>query len=489
MEQLDEDHINGWTSIHLHVIFGFVIRILLMLYGLLHDSLFTLKYTDVDYRVFTDASRFLSQSRSPYLRYGYRYTPIVAYMTLPNVYLFNSFGKLVFLSFDSLNGLMIYKILSSFKQLSHDQKVTAALFWLYNPLTIVVSTRGSSDSIVTFLVLLTIYYLLDHQILKSGSCLGFVVHLKLYPVIYFPAIYLYLRDHLEGHLTEAQINNPSEGHEVTTFNRFKRILFEPSLWNPFTRPRILFIVSFVLCFGLPTLWSYKSFGKLYLNEAWIYHFKRKDQQHNFSIYFYLYHVMNESKHDYISRIAFIPQAIFMAIYLRYLVFGFRPRDGDSAPVTRDTVNKLLLFIILSQSFLFVALNKVITSQYFLWYLNLFPLMVPFLDLKSWDYVKIFMIWSSSQALWLLPAYLYEFIHLQSAFFWIWISSILFLLTNIHLLTRIQRSFFQTIRSINSRADISSDSISDDGRMADSGDSGEEDTRGQDVSRSFYKKTE
>lgn len=48
-------------SIDQHLAIALLLRILLILYSLVHDELFQLKYTDVDYSVFTDGSRYLWQ--------------------------------------------------------------------------------------------------------------------------------------------------------------------------------------------------------------------------------------------------------------------------------------------------------------------------------------------------------------------------------------------------------------------------------------------
>lgn len=400
-----------------HMVIGFMIRVLLVVYGHIHDHFFDVKYTDVDYRVFTDGAKYLSEGRSPFFRDGFRYTPILAYMMLPNIYLVETFGKLIFLSFDVMNGYFIYKMCRSFDGVTKGSAVFASCFWLYNPLPLVVSTRGSSDSLITALVLCSFYLLFQDKISSCGLCLGLVVHLKLYPVIYLPIIYIYLKNDWTN-----QSNNRWLTHD---------------LWNPINGKRIVFVSCFMLSFIVTTGLSYMKFGQKYLDEAWIYHFKRKDLQHNFSIYFYLYHVIPEDKHDLISKIAFVPQVSFMIIYYRYLI---RLRDVRQ-------LNPMVIFVSFCQTYIFVVLNKVITSQYFLWYLSLAPILLPYLlvNMSGRKLIKYFIIWLSSQIIWLIPAYLFEYQHVREAFFWTWISSIQFLLVNIYLLSRIEIFFIGTMR--------------------------------------------
>ena len=56
----------------------------------------------------------------------------------------------------------------------------------------------------------------------------------------------------------------------------------------------------------------------------------------------------------------------------------------------------------------MAYNKVVTSQYFLWYLSLIPLVIPKLKLSRYEAVTSLLLWGFTQASWLLPAYFLEF---------------------------------------------------------------------------------
>lgn len=56
----------------------------LLLFGDIQDYYAKVKYTDLDYAVYTDAAKYVLQNKSPYDRHTYRYTPLLAYLMIPS---------------------------------------------------------------------------------------------------------------------------------------------------------------------------------------------------------------------------------------------------------------------------------------------------------------------------------------------------------------------------------------------------------------------
>jgi phosphatidylinositol glycan class M len=141
------------ASLIVHAIISFVLHVVFVLVGEFYDKDFAGDgplYTDVDYRVVTDAANYVLYNESPYRRTTYRYTPLLAYLLTPNLFLDENWGKFIFSICDVFVGLLIGWILPS-----HQRKY--ALLWLYNPISTVIATRGSYEAIVAVTVLATIY--------------------------------------------------------------------------------------------------------------------------------------------------------------------------------------------------------------------------------------------------------------------------------------------------------------------------------------------
>jgi phosphatidylinositol glycan class M len=176
------------------------LRIGLFFYGLWQDANSPMKYTDIDYYVFTDAARFVSHGQSPYERETYRYTPLLALMLLPTTWssTWFSFGKVLFAVGDIVAGWLIVMVLRSSNKMSMERALKFAAIWLLNPMVATISTRGSSEGLLGVIVVALLWAVLKKNIVLAGLLLGFGVHFKIYPFIYAPSIVWWLDDERLG---------------------------------------------------------------------------------------------------------------------------------------------------------------------------------------------------------------------------------------------------------------------------------------------------
>ncbi|CAB4064481.1 PIGM [Lepeophtheirus salmonis] len=333
------------VSLRTHLFVGGVLRVLLIVYGDLLDRSSRngdVKFTDVDYRVFTDAAKLVWEGESPYERHTYRYTPILSWLLLPNIGFHPLFGKFVFCFAD----ILVTKLLHS---LTHSSSYFP-LFWLYNPLIIGVSARGNAESILILLILTTLYLFKERVFFLSGIAFALSIHFKLYPIIYALSFY-----------------------NVLTIGRGWRSLFD------FNTARIRFVSGTVLTLILLTGFFYYIYGYDFLEHSYLYHLSRKDTRHNFSVYFYMLYLTVEEE------------------------------------------------------------DIVVTSQYFLWYIGLFPLVLSRLQLSKSEAITSGLLWGFAQGSWLLPAYFLEF-RGYNTFQFIWIESLAFFCANIGLLSKFIRKY-------------------------------------------------
>jgi phosphatidylinositol glycan class M len=159
----------------------------LLAYGHWQDTHLVVKYTDIDYVVFSDASRYLTQGLSPYTRATYRYTPLLAWMLTPNIYLHESFGKWVFTAADLLTGVLIQRILR-LRGMSESRAVKFNAIWLLNPIVANISTRGNAESVIGVMVLGSFYLIMKKRTGWGAFLYGLSVHFKTYPIIYSIAL-------------------------------------------------------------------------------------------------------------------------------------------------------------------------------------------------------------------------------------------------------------------------------------------------------------
>jgi phosphatidylinositol glycan class M len=168
-------------------------RAVLLFYGRWQDANSPVKYTDIDYLVFTDASRYLATNNSPYDRATYRYTPLLAWLLYPTTWggLWFEFGKALFAAGDVFTGWLIFRILRG-QGMSTERSMKFASIWLLNPMVANISTRGSSEGLVVVIVVALLWAALHKRVLLAGCLLGFGVHLKIYPFIYAASIFWWL---------------------------------------------------------------------------------------------------------------------------------------------------------------------------------------------------------------------------------------------------------------------------------------------------------
>lgn len=426
------------------------------------------RFTDIDYFVFTDASRFMATKTAatngsnvelagtPYSRETYRYTPVLAWLLLPTSTWFFSFGKVLFAVGDIVAGVLILRILIRIKKIEESKAVLyTSTVWLLNPMVSAISTRGSSEGLLGAIIMMFVYAVYAKKLALAGIVAGFAVHFKIYPIIYIPTVVWALSS-----------NSPSDNEDEDR-NKGRDSVFPPSiakksvLLNFVNRDRIVFGLTTVGSFLLLTVWMYKIYGYPFLLHTYFHHLSRIDHRHNYSPYSTLLYmsssppategvsiasvagdgagsstigtIVNEFAFKMVSQPsawAFFPQLVLSGILLP-LLFS-----------KRDVAKTMFL-----QTFAFVTFNKVCTAQYFMWYMVLFPFYLPTLinyltkggqapaqkTLMPSSGVLFGLamlgLWVGSQALWISQAYVVEFMGESSFYPGLFIATLLFFIVN------------------------------------------------------------
>ena len=336
---------------------AFLLRVGLLLYGLLQDAYSPMKYTDIDYFVFTDAARFVSHGQSPYERDTYRYTPLLAWSLLPCTwYSWSfSFGKSLFAIGDIFAGWLIIRILRLSYGMPQERALKFASIWLLNPMVATISTRGSSEGLLGVMVVALLWAVTQRKITLAGILLGLAVHFKIYPFVYGFSILWWL-DGNRGILLGGRrsVEAVSSAGKPTTFlnpARFKfglisLLTFFILNWTMY----MMFVASqnqsIVQICCTDTRCRY---GSPFIKHTYLHHLTRIDHRHNFSVYNTLLHLKSSSPSSVskyrFESLAFIPQLFLSALLI---------------PIT--LAKKDLASTMLAQTFAFVTFNKVCTSQ-------------------------------------------------------------------------------------------------------------------------------
>lgn len=425
-----QDRIPGFYTL---LIISAVLRVVLILYSEWHDAHSIVKYTDIDYRVFSDAARFILYPDlqgnvakgplaplfltvgDPYTRKTYRYTPLLAILLFPNEWLHPSFGKYLFAACDLINGALIYRILmlhilphtkslaqdvsaKNSKRFMHARATLLAATHLLNPLVFTISTRGSSEAILCTFVLLTLFYALERRQNAAAIMLGLSAHWKIYPIIYgVSCVSAITSQHVDGKGRGFVYLRRLVGRQVLCF----------ALLSAGT-----FISLGAICYAM---WGYP-----FLYEAYIYHTDRRDHRHNFSPYFYLIYLTDSSSGGTSADLSIWRQL------LRSPFTSLIPQLTLSlgTGLVLGQLSAGLPFVWFVQTFTFVLFNRVCTSQYFIWYTLFIPLLVPRINLSWKKWVMCGAVWMGTQALWLAEAYKLEFLG-EDVFFGLWVRSLVY----------------------------------------------------------------
>lgn len=362
------------------------LRVVFFYYGLYQDATMALRYTDIDYYVFTDAARFMANGLSPYERETYRYTPLLAWILQPTTYWF-SFGKAVFAAGDIAAGYAIIRVLK--QQGVSDKK--AALYstvWLLNPMVATISTRGSSEGLLGALVALLLWAVHSKQWVIAGLIAGFSVHFKIYPIIYIPTIIWAMTD----------TSKQSSGSKSETSFLSKSIAF-------FTRDRLVFGISSAVTFTSLFFACYHFYGQEFVQHTYLHHLSRTDHRHNFSPYSTLLYMVSSKAGQSAEENAFLPPPQTWAFLPQLLLSGI---VLPLCLAKRSLVKTMFL-----QTFVFVTFNKVCTSQYFMWYIVLLPFYFKDSRLMANGNKAVSLtfaaLWIVAQALWIQQGYSLEFL--------------------------------------------------------------------------------
>lgn len=385
------------------IIISIITRLIFFIYGIYQDNHFKIKYTDIDYQVFNDASFFVYHHKSPFLRDTYRYTPLLSWIILPNHWTqwYHS-SKLTFIVSDIITGSMIIQLLHNWIDIKQAQLITAAI-WLLNPLVITISTRGNCETVLCLMIIAVFYTIHYNHYTIAAIVYGLSIHFKIYPIIYCGPIAIYL-------------------FKVGT--GFKSV--------------VKFGIVALLTLVTSTYWMFAIYGDSYMNEAWWYHIIRIDHRHNFSIWNVLLYYTSTFPNSNLSlaTFAFVPQllitVIMSGVWLPWKVLNDKGTATNQHLLT-------LLNIVFIQTFTFVTFNKVCTSQYFIWYIILLPFVVTRSrlnqdsNLNCKKAIGMIVLWVVTQGLWLQQGYNLEFLGLNVFYPGLLLASASFFIANVYII--------------------------------------------------------
>ncbi|KAJ5895667.1 hypothetical protein N7495_007358 [Penicillium taxi] len=401
------------------VLIATALRLVMLVYGGWQDANSAMKYTDIDYMVFTDAARYVSKGESPYARDTYRYTPLLSWILVPTAWegpwssLTFAFGKILFALADVFAGWLVVQLLTQSYKLPTEQALRyVATAWLWNPMVANISTRGSSEGLLGVLVAALLWATLARRAVLAGFILGIAVHFKIYPFIYGVSILWWWDAERDG------ASPPSKSDVISTVVHF------------ITISRAKLVITALATFSALNLVMYTQYRMPFLQHTFFHHVTRIDHRHNFSPYSTLLYLTAAGGTDsHFEALAFLPQLLLAVIAIPIIL-----------------AKKSLTTAMLVQTFTFVTFNKVCTSQYFLWYLILLPFYLPSSSLIQRPVLGISaaLLWVLGQALWLSQGYNLEFLGLSVFVPGLFLASLSFFAVNVWIIGIIVRDGGQSL---------------------------------------------
>lgn len=340
-------------------------RVALIAWAAYQDARLEVPFTDVDYLVFTDAARFAAGGGSPYDRATYRYTPLLAWALAPSTRV-AWFGKALFCLGDLAAAGALGAVVAG-RGGDATAVARAQALWLFSPLTAVISARGSAESL-TSLLLLAVARLSDaRRPALAAAALGLAAHWRVFPVV----LVLPLAKREVERAAAALEREAGKGVEGDAPARaHPRVATAPAPRRVRTRARLrpaalaaagaralaLPALAFLLGLLLPSVVSHVAYGEDFWRHAVLYHVGRRDPRHSFSP-------------------GWLPAALSPgAASLTERALGAAQAAGVLAAGWAASDDPCLAGAL--QTIAFVALNRVSTSQYFVWYLTFVtPLLV------------------------------------------------------------------------------------------------------------------
>ncbi len=151
-------------------------------------------YISLDALWYADFGTFMHMGVIPYTGFYFPYPPVFAYF----IYVITSFFqgaigfRLFAIAMDIAVLVSIWKLVQ--KEVGPKWASTAAMAYAFLPISVIESGwNGHFEPLVSFLLLISLWALVNQKNIISGIFLGLSVATKIYPIVVFPILFLYVK--------------------------------------------------------------------------------------------------------------------------------------------------------------------------------------------------------------------------------------------------------------------------------------------------------